>query len=265
MSTIKINEQIAFLRKQKGVTQEELAQALGVTNQSVSKWEAASCCPDIQLLPDIATYFGVTVDELLGYKPADTFANVYLKIKSLFEASPKDEAFTMAFRLCILLHEVACTKGYKDYVPWDTNKNYGLEPEVYKWGFSACSVPDGNTVHSGNAIFISDGKYAKPATPSQIREVHAALESLCDKNVLKVLFILYDMTCKDFDLYVPLSSIAEKCKLPEAEVEAALDNLPTTIMDTADGQALYRIGGIYMLMPSLLLMMPSLLLMMREK
>lgn len=46
MSSLKINEQIAFLRKQKGVTQEELAQALGVTNQSVSKWEAASCCPD---------------------------------------------------------------------------------------------------------------------------------------------------------------------------------------------------------------------------
>ena len=67
MTTIKINEQIAFLRKQKGLTQEELANALGVTNQAVSKWESAQCCPDIQLLPDIADYFGVSIDELMGH------------------------------------------------------------------------------------------------------------------------------------------------------------------------------------------------------
>lgn len=67
MTAIKINEQIAFLRKQKGLTQKELAVALGVTDQAVSKWESAQCCPDIQLLPDIADYFGVSIDELMGH------------------------------------------------------------------------------------------------------------------------------------------------------------------------------------------------------
>ncbi len=60
---MKIQEQIAFLRKQKGLTQEELAQALGVTNQAVSKWESGQCCPDIQLLPELAKLFEVTVEE----------------------------------------------------------------------------------------------------------------------------------------------------------------------------------------------------------
>ena len=63
---MKINEQIAALRKKKGVTQENLAQVLGVTNQSVSKWESGQCCPDIQLLPAIAKYFEVSIDELMG-------------------------------------------------------------------------------------------------------------------------------------------------------------------------------------------------------
>ena len=63
---MKINEKIAALRKQKGITQGELAQELGVTNQSVSKWESGQCCPDIQLLPDMARYFGVSIDELMG-------------------------------------------------------------------------------------------------------------------------------------------------------------------------------------------------------
>lgn len=40
MNIIKLHEQISFLRKQKGLTQEQLANALGVTNQSVSKWES---------------------------------------------------------------------------------------------------------------------------------------------------------------------------------------------------------------------------------
>ena len=67
---IKINEQISQLRRQAGMTQEELAAKLGVTNQAVSKWESAQCCPDIALLPDIARLFGLTVDELLTGEPA---------------------------------------------------------------------------------------------------------------------------------------------------------------------------------------------------
>ena len=58
MNMIKINEQISFLRHQKGITQEALARLLGVTNQTISKWESGQCCPDIQFLPQIADYFG---------------------------------------------------------------------------------------------------------------------------------------------------------------------------------------------------------------
>lgn len=54
------------LRKEKGITQAELAQILGVTNKAVSKWETGEAMPETSLLLPIARTFGVTVDELLN-------------------------------------------------------------------------------------------------------------------------------------------------------------------------------------------------------
>lgn len=65
MKIIKISENITVLRKRAGMTQEELAKKLNVSNQSVSKWEAGKCCPDIELLPELASLFKISIDELL--------------------------------------------------------------------------------------------------------------------------------------------------------------------------------------------------------
>jgi len=65
-----IGNVIAENRKQRGMTQEALAQKLGVTNQAVSKWELDQACPDIQLLSVLADTFGITIDELFGRKAA---------------------------------------------------------------------------------------------------------------------------------------------------------------------------------------------------
>lgn len=60
---------LSRLRKSSGMTQEQLANRLQVSNQAVSKWESDQCCPDIALLPTIADIFHVTIDELFG-RPA---------------------------------------------------------------------------------------------------------------------------------------------------------------------------------------------------
>ena len=62
---LKISENIVALRKQAGITQEDLANRLHVSNQAVSKWEVGKCCPDIEFLPELAAFFEVSIDELL--------------------------------------------------------------------------------------------------------------------------------------------------------------------------------------------------------
>ncbi|MBO6053693.1 MAG: helix-turn-helix domain-containing protein [Clostridia bacterium] len=86
---MKLNENIAALRKEKGLTQEELAQVFGVTNQAVSKWESAQSCPDVALLPEIAAYFGVSVDALMGAEPSLT--RIISAVKDY--VNPQDESY----------------------------------------------------------------------------------------------------------------------------------------------------------------------------
>jgi len=63
-----IGRKIHTLRKNKHLTQEQLAEALSVSAQSVSKWENQISTPDVALLPIIARYFGITMDELFNYR-----------------------------------------------------------------------------------------------------------------------------------------------------------------------------------------------------
>lgn len=69
MKEINIGKKIIDKRKEKGITQEDLAVYVGVSKASVSKWETGQSYPDITMLPVLATFFDITVDELLGYSP----------------------------------------------------------------------------------------------------------------------------------------------------------------------------------------------------
>lgn len=64
---VNIGEKIKDLRKKTGRKQEDLATALGVTPQAVSRWESNGGYPDMEMIPSIANYFHITIDELFGY------------------------------------------------------------------------------------------------------------------------------------------------------------------------------------------------------
>lgn len=63
-----LGQKIRELRKRDGRTQEALAEALGVTSQAISRWESNGCYPDVEIIPAIANYFHISIDELFGYR-----------------------------------------------------------------------------------------------------------------------------------------------------------------------------------------------------
>lgn len=87
-----IGNKIKELRKARGVTQEELANSIGISFQSVSKWENGIALPDISLTPKLASYFGISMDELFDFslqKVDDEIMNIAHDAANFRESNPQ--------------------------------------------------------------------------------------------------------------------------------------------------------------------------------
>ncbi|WP_242296429.1 MULTISPECIES: helix-turn-helix domain-containing protein [unclassified Bacillus cereus group] len=94
MKEINIHKIIADKRKEKGITQEELAAYIGITKASVSKWETGQSYPDITFLPLLASYFNISIDELICYTPQmepEDIRDLYHRLAEAFSEKPFDE------------------------------------------------------------------------------------------------------------------------------------------------------------------------------
>lgn len=96
-----IGETIASLRKEKGMTQNELAEKMNITDKAVSKWERNLSCPDINTISKLADVLGVSVEELLKAKKKD-YTND--RIKYLINLILK--AVSMAMGIAVLVLNV---------------------------------------------------------------------------------------------------------------------------------------------------------------
>ncbi|MFF2479771.1 helix-turn-helix domain-containing protein [Paenibacillus sp. NPDC058071] len=94
MNEINISRSILNKRKEKGLTQDALADYIGVSKASVSKWETGQSYPDITFLPRLAAFFNVSIDELMGYEPQMTKQDIrklYQQLSMEFSTRPFDE------------------------------------------------------------------------------------------------------------------------------------------------------------------------------
>lgn len=128
--TIYLSENIKRLRLEKELTQETLSEFLGVTSQSVSNWERGESYPDITMLPEIADFFKVSVDELLGVNRAEDEAEIIKELETydnLTDEKSKQEIinrlkekFPNDFR--ILLRYMTCLVYFKENTPENVAK-----------------------------------------------------------------------------------------------------------------------------------------------
>lgn len=123
-----LGQKIRELRRRDGRTQEALAEAIGVTSQAVSRWEANGGYPDMEIIPSIANYFGVTIDELFGYHNDRESKIDAFGIKSRSDDEWVDEClailreglaeFPQNERLLITLADTLADAGWRRHKEW---------------------------------------------------------------------------------------------------------------------------------------------------
>ncbi len=93
---------IASIRKERGMTQLDLAEKMGVTDKAVSKWERDLSCPDINSIPQLAEILGVSVDELMQVKDITKEISSQDNIKGIVDTAFKGIGLAMGIAVAVL-------------------------------------------------------------------------------------------------------------------------------------------------------------------
>ena len=239
---MQINEQIALFRKRAGLTQEALAKALGVTNQAVSKWESAQCCPDIQLLPPMAKLFGVSVDTLLGCADEAPEPDLIPAIQRKIGSLPVHEAYDLVCRLAAALHVLILVKC-GDQPNWLTEDSI-FHAGSGEWGFSCMNVSHMITAMRGGAVFFSRNLPMNHLQNPQIWQMTSLLRPFTDADTLKTALAIYRLTFDADDAYAAIPDAAQKADLPEDKVRACLTGPLAHFLQEKEGT--FRFSDMYL-------------------
>ena len=240
-----IGKNIAELRKSNRMTQEQLAETLGVSSQTISKWENEITMPDIMLLPVIADCFDITVDELYGgRKPTKNHQSID------YDDIPE------------LLYDTVIDLTQRGWVDTAEGKNLETEKERMK-----SYLADNRQVKTAT---FSNKRGAVIAT-SEIGLLHrgkANADQLVQEGVGRVLEILSNTAVRRVFAYemenmtkpITASYVAKKCDISPDEAALALERLteihvnqPTDVMiDENNSVRMYALHSdecmMYMLM-----------------
>ncbi len=232
-----IGENIARYRKAKSLTQEQLGELLGVTNQAVSKWESGVSMPDVMLLPRIAEALEINIYDLYGTtKNSQAHKGQIQKIDEFSitaQNQVKEYLYHQLFSETVALKELA---RFKHAANETTSMNPELTLGIIPYAFRGAAFVSDNL-----SVISSDFDVQQGANNIVNREIVSGLNKLCDPNVIKVLHYMYTKAFdntpetsfvhplpKDFDYFeqeFAFDEIASAGFMGENEVLDAIEKL----------------------------------------
>ncbi len=209
MKNVNISKNIADLRKKKGLTQEQLAAALNISPQAVSKWETSISQPDTQILPLIADYFRVSIDYLFYGQdvPGDEiYEKIFKKVSAHSQMSR--ESYEDAFAVFGYAHHgVSCGNL--------TNQNRKIFDEP-----AHISNENGLSLLSGKGYgAILTRSYFESINKETVEFAETLLPALSEKNNLIVCMVIIMRSDISFE------ELKEKSELNDEILRLALDKL----------------------------------------
>ena len=199
-----IGENIAKYRKAKSLTQEQLGELLGVTNQAVSKWESGVSMPDVMLLPKISNALGITLDALYGIKTTDE--------------SIKADDFPKAANEHLI-------EFFRKHAKTAFHSPCLEDP----WALVCLSNTEGGIFVSNN-FSIVDPRFRnnEEAAVFSSTEVRSAIKKLSNPNTVKVLSYMYRDSfekCELNNLSYVIQDVINHCGLSEEDAMDAVESL----------------------------------------
>jgi len=225
MYECKVAEKLVELRTSKGVTQEDVAQSLSISNKTVSKWENGASTPDLPMVIELAKYYGVTTDTLLGLSE-DKKQSTIEEIRSLFEGLDRRESVLKAFETIRALvptmfrtiskyNDDAYDKD--DVFPMSASHGYRSQISLNEFfEFTANS----ENINLAVTMLRNKENFAWMNEPTKQKEIVKIFKFLSNEDALSVLYFVHSTNCSES---FTADYVARNTGLKEERVTEILD------------------------------------------
>ena len=202
MYECKIAEKLVELRTSRGVTQEDVAQSLSVSNKTISKWENGASTPDLSMVVELAKYYGVTTDSLLGLSE-DKKQSTKEEVRSLFEGLDRRESVLKAFEAvrALIPAMYGTVSKYNDDVydkenvfPSETSHFYRSNISMHEFSEFVASSEN---VNVAVMMLRNKANFAWMNDPSKQKEIVRMFKFLSNEDTLSVLYFIHSTACSE--------------------------------------------------------------------